>query len=304
MSVVRGWSVRSRFTLFSAVVAGVLCALCAATLMVTAHRLVTGYLTDEVAAAGGRVASELEVKGRLPELLSHGQIRHIQVVGPEGAVVAATETMRGRPRMASFIPEGGRRSADAVVCGGAFTGRECDIVVAHQVYLGGRDWTVYSAAPVIPLLVDLRLAALILAVGVLLTVAIAYLGNRIVAGTLQPVEAIRSELDEINATCPGRRVPVPRSRDEIHALAESVNHTLGRLQSAVEQQRRVTSDASHDLRSPITAMRAEVEDALMARAGGRERHGHRRAERPRPPPGDRARPADHRPAGGRDALRP
>ncbi|MEV7969698.1 HAMP domain-containing sensor histidine kinase [Sphaerisporangium sp. NPDC088356] len=264
MEAVRGWSVRSRFTLFSAVVAALLCTLCATVLMVTIHRLVTGYLTDEVASAGGRVASELEVQGRLPDLLAHGQIRHIQMVGPQGAVVAATDTMRGKPPMAAFTPEGGRRTAHSVVCGGAFPGRECHIVVAHRVYVNGGKWTIYSAAPVIPALVDGRLTALVLGVGVLLTIAISYLGNRIVACTLQPVEAIRSELDEINATCPGRRVPVPESHDEIFQLAESVNHTLGRLQAAMEQQRRLTSDASHDLRSPITAMRAEVEDALMA----------------------------------------
>jgi signal transduction histidine kinase len=81
---------------------------------------------------------------------------------------------------------------------------------------------------------------------------------------LKPVGAIRAELDEINTTCLGRRVPIPQHQDEIHELAESVNQTLDRLQAAVEQQRRFACDASHDLRGPITAMRAEVEDAMLA----------------------------------------
>ena len=128
--------------------------------------------------------------------------------------------------------------------------------------------------------------------------AITYLGRRIAAASLRPVIAIRAELDEINATCFGRRVPVPSSDDEIHDLAVSVNHTLGRLQAAVEQQRQFASDASHDLRSPITAIRAEVEDALHApqetsvtKLGRTILAGLERLA------GDRAGPADHRAAG-------
>jgi signal transduction histidine kinase len=43
----------------------------------------------------------------------------------------------------------------------------------------------------------------------------------------------------------------------------TVNQTLDRLEAAVEQQRRFASDASHDLRSPITAMRLQVEEAQL-----------------------------------------
>ncbi|GAB3902931.1 hypothetical protein GCM10027612_68760 [Microbispora bryophytorum subsp. camponoti] len=81
---------------------------------------------------------------------------------------------------------------------------------------------------------------------------------------LEPVRAIRAELDEINASDLGRRVPVPQAKGEIHDLAQSVNYTLDRLEETLEQQRRFTSDASHELRSPITAIRAQVEDALLA----------------------------------------
>ncbi|MFC7108727.1 sensor histidine kinase [Nonomuraea rubra] len=98
----------------------------------------------------------------------------------------------------------------------------------------------------------------------LLAAAITLLGHRIAHAALRPVTAIRTELDRINETCPERRVPYPQAKDEIHDLADSVNHTLARLQAAMEQQRAFTSDASHELRSPIAAIRAEVEDALLA----------------------------------------
>ncbi|MFB9723731.1 sensor histidine kinase [Planobispora longispora] len=85
---------------------------------------------------------------------------------------------------------------------------------------------------------------------------------RTVTGALGPVNSITSELAEITSTDLGRRVPVPDAHDEIRELAQTINQALDRLEKAVERQRRFASDASHDLRSPLTAMRAQVEEAL------------------------------------------
>jgi signal transduction histidine kinase len=150
------------------------------------------------------------------------------------------------------------------VCGGIFPTGQCDIVVAQTARRSGQDWVVYSSAPTVPAYVDPLIAAVIAATAALLAAIMTYVGHRIVASCLKPVNDIRAELDRINENCPERRVPYPQSHDEIHALAESVNRTLARLQAAMRQQRQFTSDASHDLRSPIAAIRAEVEDALLA----------------------------------------
>jgi signal transduction histidine kinase len=53
------------------------------------------------------------------------------------------------------------------------------------------------------------------------------------------------------------------NQEEINLLAGTVNDTLDRLEGAYRQLRQFTSDASHDLRSPLTAMRTQLEDALM-----------------------------------------
>ncbi|WP_248959709.1 sensor histidine kinase [Sphaerisporangium perillae] len=252
---------KKRFTIFAGVAAAALCALCATLLMVTIHRLATEYLTNEVTAASQRVAYLVE-QGRIHNPIAHSQIRNLQVVDSQGRVVVASKEMQGKPRMATFVP---RDSSDtAVVCDRVFPRDECDIVVAQRVSRSGQTFIVYSAAPVVPPLVHPMLATLMLGIGVLLTGLITYGTYRVVRGSMKPVDAIRTKLDEINTTCLDSRVPIPRSEDEIHALAESVNHTLDRLQAAVERQQRFTSDASHDLRTPITAMRAQVEDALLA----------------------------------------
>ncbi|QFZ24444.1 HAMP domain-containing histidine kinase [Saccharothrix syringae] len=81
------------------------------------------------------------------------------------------------------------------------------------------------------------------------------------ARVLRPVEAIRREMADITEHDLTRRVPVPRTRNEIAALANTVNATLDRLETAVQDNRRFVADASHELRSPIAALRAELEIA-------------------------------------------
>jgi two-component system OmpR family sensor kinase len=87
-------------------------------------------------------------------------------------------------------------------------------------------------------------------------------GYVLAAAALRPVEAMRRRAGVISATTPGRRLPVPRTRDEISALAITLNEMLGRLENALEHERRFVADASHELRTPLALLRAELDLAL------------------------------------------
>ncbi|MER5326422.1 sensor histidine kinase [Streptosporangium roseum] len=80
-----------------------------------------------------------------------------------------------------------------------------------------------------------------------------------VGRALAPVSAIRTEMADITASDLHRRVPVPRSRDEIARLAETMNRTLDRLELAVDRHKRFVADAAHELRSPLAILRTRLE---------------------------------------------
>ena len=101
----------------------------------------------------------------------------------------------------------------------------------------------------------------LLAAPIALLLAIAA-GYGLAAAALRPVEAMRRRATSISATEPGRRLPVPVANDEIRALAVTLNDMLGRLESALEHERRFLSDASHELRTPLALLRTELELAL------------------------------------------
>lgn len=71
---------------------------------------------------------------------------------------------------------------------------------------------------------------------------------------LAPVQRVTHAAARVSSRDLSQRVPVPASQDEMRALAVAINHMLDRLQESFETQRRFTADASHELRTPVTAI--------------------------------------------------
>jgi two-component system OmpR family sensor kinase len=78
----------------------------------------------------------------------------------------------------------------------------------------------------------------------------------------RPILHLTRTAREIKAGDLHRRVPVPRSRDEVYDLALTLNEMIGRLDQAFTQQRRFVADASHELRTPVTVIRSITDIAL------------------------------------------
>ena len=73
-----------------------------------------------------------------------------------------------------------------------------------------------------------------------------------------------SAAEQIDAKALNQRLPQPLVQDEIGRLVQVLNHAFDRLERSFEQATRFSSDASHELKTPLTIMRGEIESALKS----------------------------------------
>lgn len=99
-------------------------------------------------------------------------------------------------------------------------------------------------------------------VSVVLWLAAGLCGRWACRRALLPVSRMTESAKRITSEGMGERLPVPVARDELHDLAVAFNNLLSRLQDSFERQRRFTGEASHQLRTPLTAILGQMEVAL------------------------------------------
>jgi len=103
----------------------------------------------------------------------------------------------------------------------------------------------------------------------LMSVGVAY----VLAGhTFKPVDQLINEVEAItDGRSLHRRLPTDEADEELARLSETLNRMIGRLQTSFAGLRRFTADASHELKTPLTVVRADVERAMHPNAGSHER---------------------------------
>jgi heavy metal sensor kinase len=106
----------------------------------------------------------------------------------------------------------------------------------------------------------LALALVVLSSAIWLTVALA--GRLICRRALAPLHRMARAAREMGAAHLDERLPSPGTGDELEKLGQAFNDLLSRLAEAFERQRRFAADASHQLRTPLAALRGQVEVAL------------------------------------------
>src|SRR5205085_10392973 len=107
-----------------------------------------------------------------------------------------------------------------------------------------------------------RLLMLLLFAGPAAVAAAAVGGWWLSRAALAPVSRMTEEASQIGIGQLDKRIDVPSGSDEVQRLAFTLNTMLDRLHSGIEDRRRFMTDASHQLRTPVAVMRAELDVRL------------------------------------------
>ncbi|WP_281309893.1 sensor histidine kinase [Flavobacterium flavigenum] len=87
-----------------------------------------------------------------------------------------------------------------------------------------------------------------------------FLIARFFAGrSIRPINAITDISGMITRDNLKTRIPLPKKRDELYTLSETINNLLNRIEDAVEREKQFASDASHELRTPLTVIKGTLE---------------------------------------------
>jgi heavy metal sensor kinase len=214
-------------------------------------------------AVGFRREGPAEFTDQSATVLSGGRPAS-QVLGPGGRVLLAFgDPVSRRPMLAPDeirAARAGRVTARTRRLDGASFR-----VVATAVRRRGARRVVAAAESLAPVERASHRALVLLVLAFPIALAAAAAGGWWLARrALGPLDRLTASAEAIGPGALAARVPVPGTRDEVERLARTLNTMLDRLERGAADQRRLVADASHELRSPLAAMRAELDVSLRA----------------------------------------
>lgn len=212
--------------------------------------------SDDVAAALAAGATPQTATGTAHDGL------YVQLTDLTGAVVASSPTIPEGQRLVSdpSLRPGRQRKLSELSVGE--DGQDFQVELRRLSTARGPE-LLYVAASLEPVEQSVATVVPQLLVGLPVLLGVVAVTTWVMAGlALHPVEAIRRQVAAISSRDLSARVPEPSTHDEVAQLARMMNQMLGRLETAAVRQRRFIADASHELRSPLTTLRAKTEVAL------------------------------------------
>ncbi len=107
-----------------------------------------------------------------------------------------------------------------------------------------------------------RLIGTLLAIVALGMVLAALIARQLISSIVRPIERLSTTVSSIRHSELNRRLPVPQPTVEMTSLSTAMNAMLKDLQDAFEKQRKFTSDAAHELRTPVAIINGQCELSL------------------------------------------
>lgn len=195
---------------------------------------------------GGSVNNRLAINEKFVPLALRGRL--IEICGPGGELLYRSPNVRG-PGLGAGIANFPTR-----------------IIDGRSVRIGTFKWkglTLYVGDDMSEINQIARDISLGMLAAIPTVLIVTLIGARWVAQQgLAPVEAIRQAASRITVHNLAQRLPMPPAADEIAGLVGVLNATFERLQRSFEQAVRFSAEASHHLKTPISVLRAGIEEIL------------------------------------------
>jgi two-component system OmpR family sensor kinase len=134
------------------------------------------------------------------------------------------------------------------------------VVVSRTVSTADGTWGLWAArSTASSRLVLAKLDAALVIGGLIALIAFTAASWLLATFALRPVSAMRRRAQTLSGTGENERLPVGSSGDELAALATTLNDFLDRVHDGTLRERRMVSDAAHELRTPLAALRTQLE---------------------------------------------
>jgi len=259
----RGWTIRARVATAASAVLALALLVSSVSLVVLVHRSLVANVDSAGRARVADVSVVIAASGLQPTIsLSSGETSLIQVVSADGRVLSSSDNIQGEAPVLEAVPAS-RAPVTATIHDLPIGNNE----QAFRVYAeptdlpSGPGW-VYVAHSLSQVDAAVASIVLVLSVGLPFLLFLVWSAVWVAIGkALAPIEAIRSRAVVIGNDL-SQRLPVPLARDEVYRLATTMNEMLFQLEASALRQERFMGDASHELRSPLTALRTQVDVAL------------------------------------------
>lgn len=93
----------------------------------------------------------------------------------------------------------------------------------------------------------------------LVLIGLFFISSFLAGRSISPVVVITNTANRITKSNLNQRIELPQNEDELFELSSSINSLLERLEQALAREKQFTSDASHELRTPISVIRGTLE---------------------------------------------
>lgn len=244
-------SVRARLTLGSVLIAAVLFGAAFAVVRVSVGSILDSANRTLASADLVPLATEIERKRGGP-IDDTGKGTLVYVRDPRGSV-----------ELDSLPDDIREKIADRPAANEVFTARADGtsfVVVGQKVVDGDGTWGLWAARSVESS--DLAAQALdrLLVIGGLVLLAFFGVASWLLGtAALRPVTRMRLQAENLSAAEGAEGLPVGPARDELNALAVTLNAFLARVRRSTAREKQVVSDAAHELRTPLAALQTQLE---------------------------------------------